>query len=130
MGVKNQLKNYINPSFSETEELTGGFWVDGNPIYRKVESIPIPVSDSSYINISSYFPNSKQIVSKQVNLDLTTYDSRKMVGDSLENLGFVSMDYYDNYVGIYTKDNSGSPLNLFNLADEIIVILEYTKTTD
>lgn len=118
--VLNDTKNYINNSNSySTDELkTGGKWIDGKPIYRKVfysatnwangetlgniENLDtvITISSTSQHNNGNWF---------------TSYDE-----PNLENIAFVTQD------GNVIITRVGSYLN--NLKG--LVIVEYTKTTD
>ena len=54
--------NPTNPSFTTTEVATGGTWIDGKPIYRKVIAFTVPglldapaaVSIAHNLNIDKY----------------------------------------------------------------------------
>lgn len=118
--VLNDTKNYINNSnsYSTDEVKTGGKWIDGKPIYRKVfysatnwangetlgniENLDtvITISSTSQHNNGNWF---------------TSYDE-----PNLENIAFVTQD------GNVIITRVGSYLN--NLKG--LVIVEYTKTTD
>jgi hypothetical protein len=124
-------RSYVDKanSYSTDETLTGGTWIDGKPIYRKVSGINIPTVNPEYINLSSYFPNLKNLIKATSIIDLTNDDGRKMFGNTFETY-CISFDFNDNYVSMHCINFDQTPNEKLGVADKITVILEYTKTTD
>lgn len=108
-------------SYSETEQLTGGTWIDGKPIYRKTIDI------GNLPNASS-----KDVLHNIDNLDnlVNLYGSARE-GDTRYLLPFVvssTSGCISVYLisGGYVRINTGT--NRSNMTG--VVTLEYTKTTD
>ena len=102
-------------SYTTTEMLTGGTWIDGKPIYRRVITINVTTFGDSYITLAN--------------------DTWVGNIDSIVN-GGVCMNkiFYDN-AGRYWKNNTTLSYNYgktFNLGSSqpCDFIVEYTKTTD
>lgn len=116
--VLNDAKNYINNSNSySTEEVkTGGTWIDGKPIYRKVVDVgtlPNATSKSVLHNI--------QNLNKILEAKLVANDSTNSI---VCNFGGTAMAVYIDAANIITKtDNNFTGYSGY-------VIIEYTKTTD
>ena len=107
-------------TYSTDETLTGGTWIDGKPIYRKVLRgsittglIDIDVSDllMEECKVSGYLNNSNQFFP---------------IGTSAN--GFYGQAwYYDDTIRIQSSQDIGA---LIPVSAEYSIILEYTKTTD
>lgn len=101
-------------SYSTTETKTGGTWIDGKPIYRKVFEYQLSV-DGVYVphGVSDL----GQIVECKIiaRLGTTTY--------SLESNNNVLGDGFVNPTDIYVENIGGVQFYL-------TIIIEYTKTTD
>ena len=120
---------YDANSYSTEETKIGGTWIDGKPIYRKVSNIAIPTVNPEYIDLSVYFPNIKTLIKATPIIDFTNDDGRKMFGNTLETY-CISFDFNDNYIGMYCRNFDLTANEKLGVADSIIVILEYTKTTN
>lgn len=108
-----------------TSEIRIGTWIDGKPIYRKTilrtdaitadteHVIDMNISNIDIItNISGVLSSSNKQVYRQIN----TYNLPNT------NSSISMFAQIDGIVKIYAKENWGSP--------NIIITLEYTKTTD
>lgn len=101
-------------SYSTTEKATGGKWIDGKPIYRRVfEYYNRPCNKNDGIIIDSNFPISPQNVVGLKCFVYTTDSIRAIMG-----LCYV----YTGSLAFYNVIFPGT----FNIK----VIIEYTKTTD
>ena len=124
-------------SYSTDEIKTGGVWIDGKPIYRKVVEIP----DFGIGNIFSYFydSNFKVIDVKTLikSFDQDTYikeysrqhDAAGSIGGIILSSS-ISTDTNEIYV-VFQEYNATTEVweSVFN-NNEGVIILEYTKTTD
>lgn len=125
--------DYINglQTYSTTEQVVGT-WTDGKPIYRKV----IDITDTKTAS-ASY---SKQIDLSSLNIDLlvkTDYEfwhgNQNWVNTNIEigNYYMSSSDYcrlFRSKSSTYDRYNFSCFVNEQNV--RLIIILEYTKTTD
>ena len=116
--VLNDAKNYINNSNSySTEEVkTGGTWIDGKPIYRKVVDVgtlPNATSKTVLHNI--------QNLDSVVNLKLIAKDN---INNIVCNFGGTNLSVYIDVTNIIITSNN----NFTGYSG--YVIIEYTKTTD
>ena len=59
---KIRVQNLNNPNYSTTEQKTGGTWIDGKPIYRKVVENNTVSAPSWQVLISSGFENVETMV--------------------------------------------------------------------
>ena len=116
--VLNDVKDYVDNSNSySTEEVkTGGTWIDGKPIYRKVVDVgtlPNATSKAVLHNI--------QNIDSVVNLKLIAKDNSNNI---ICNFGGKEMSIYvDNLNIIIKNDNNFTGYTGYS-------VLEYTKTTD
>ena len=101
------VKNFVQEknSYSTTEMLTGGTWIDGKPIYRKCFAISGTVYSSSYQNIGITKPSG--------------FDSLVSIKT---NLSTDSLLYFDN--NLYCASLVGT------MSVSGYATVEYTKTTD
>ena len=109
-------------SYSTTEQLTGGVWIDGKPIYRKVLSIPNPTVNTAF----NYVHN--------LSMDtLVKYYGRcKVVG---EKMAFPTFDSGANSALhnslYYIYENSFDIIcGWGSMVTDLTIVVEYTKTTD
>lgn len=130
--VKDKISE--SQSYSTTETKTGGTWVDGKPIYRKV----ITLTKSEFTNligaetdIYAFLPNIKEVVDFK---HKCIYDGEtEIVGI---NLGQSYVRINNNVIAngtfiIAYRDSPGNVIDLEeSLYDSFTYILEYTKTTD
>lgn len=109
-------------SYSTNEQRTGGYWIDGKPIYRKViRNIPLSTTWSNQTIDSS---NQENLV------------SYKIIGHgSGTSAEILTTPYYngvnDNFqVGLVVQSGGVECWCSATVLTEFDVILEYTKTTD
>lgn len=112
-----------NLSYSTTEQKTGGTWIDGKPIYRKIVdcgALPNNTSKSVAHNIS----NLGQVVSLRGIASKSTLQIIPLPyvypPDASYNVG---MFVYDDDIRFETRANVSSYIYTY-------AIIEYTKTTD
>lgn len=118
-------------SYSTDETLTGGTWIDGKPIYRKVINLTNYMSSmSDEINLIPILQTG-DLSNIDTLIDLTTLhgyrDELKMVGKSGEingsnNTPFSFLDSTLNQLRVKASEAFEGGY--------LYVILEYTKTTD
>lgn len=114
------VKNFVQEknSYSTTEMLTGGKWIDGKPIYRKVFDNGSWASNLS-INVSS--------------LNIDTLVKSEVIGSS-NSSGTQGKWVISNNSGVDSRscfiDNDNVILLTRGSYYKRYVILEYTKTTD
>ena len=101
-------------SYSTTEQLTGGKWIDGKPIYRKTFSAS---------GISS------QNITLSTELNKTTITPIKVYGFGENSNGDVLCIGYGNGANVYLNNTilgfgGGYTFSAYNIT------IEYTKTTD
>lgn len=109
------VKNFVEEknSYSTTETLTGGKWIDGKPIYRKTwTGLDYNYTAHSWVTIPNVTIN---------NLDKIVggFSIRSSDGAYLSGMGFRK-----------TGTNAVQYLNSEGFSATDILILEYTKTTD
>lgn len=105
------VKNFVEEknSYSTTEMLTGGKWIDGKPIYRKVYNV-----------------NINAIVNGWVNTDISV-----TVMDTITKANYLSDGVpVDGLVQLTQKSNNTLRLFTTNAWSINTITLEYTKTTD
>lgn len=117
--------------YSTTETKTGGTWIDGKPIYRKVFILPesdfltggLLELDLSSLNINKVLPNSEASY-KYVDTGISKETKFRNIIDSTT---FEVWDYFysDNMLSVIMASN-GVKIPHFT---EVTFILEYTKTT-
>lgn len=114
-------------SYSTTEQKTGGVWIDGKPIYRKVITHYATVADIAG-TLDNALDNPETIVSIQgvcqMN-DNTMPLPWKPAGNESAWKGYIALTMATSkiYVEIYTSTYNHSPYN-------VRITIEYTKATD
>lgn len=116
---KIQVQNLNNPNYSTTEQKTGGTWIDGKPIYRKVVDCGAltnntPKNVAHNIQNISFVVNYYAISANGTDwMSLPASWSSAMVGISVDLTNIILRPYSDrrSYTTTYA-------------------IIEYTKTTD
>lgn len=119
-----------------TKETKIGNWIDGKPIYRKVVNIPIPETQGQY-NIAHGITN----IEKVINCDFKRYSGEKLTintvapsGGTVYTQANTTFDgnYSMNFILEATKTTIlyGIGSQVLTNTTSIIVVLEYTKTTD
>lgn len=105
---KIQVQALNNPNYSTTEQKTGGTWIDGKPIYKKVITDLSISTSNSYVTLMSVG-------------DIDTII--KTSGMTTNNKTNFALDSVVNGANIQIRTTYST--QLINT-----VILEYTKTTD
>lgn len=118
------MKNTYNPDNAySADETIVGYWIDGKPIYRKVETISISKS-STDVNLSSL--NIKGFIS------VKGYFTTGTETYSFPYLALNSTDYAVSvfYSNGYLQIRFGSSVTSTLLPCTVYAVIEYTKTTD
>lgn len=118
----NKLEN--NNVYSEEEQIIGK-WIDGKPIYRKVIITTSPTSINDFQCIALLPENEKTLVNLRAQIFVPNASIITQVPFSFatESLGSI---YFDPK----TKNIIMSINNSTYINSEVIIIAEYTKTTD
>ena len=127
--VLNDVKDYVDNSnsYSMEEVKTGGTWIDGKPIYRKV--------------LTATLQNDEQVLTIEISKQLKSITDIRGILTTLQNVDFpIPYCFVDgssvNQVYVYCqglnliiipRSTSG---NYFKTGCTIRAIIEYTKTTD
>ena len=117
--VTKQISNFNSYSIDET--LTGGTWIDGKPIYRKV--LIIDNTDEheigSYINLDNYITDLDFVLPNQIYLD---DNGGILMGNG--RLVIFNGKYINFFTDVTGTIDNPVPIGIMT------IILEYTKTTD
>ena len=105
---KIQVQSLGNPNYTTEEQKTGGTWIDGKPIYRKVITGLNISTSTSYVNLMSVGAIDTIIRTS----GMTTSNKTNFALDSVVNGSNIQIRTTYSTQGINT------------------VIIEYTKTTD
>ena len=108
-------------SYSTTEQKTGGYWIDGKPIYRKVVSSKLPNNTTK--TIAHSISNISQITKLSGLLNINS-NNTLFVALGLED----SNDKYTYYT--VDKTNIVAYTNWDGSSTTCYFVIEYTKTTD
>lgn len=109
-------------SYSTNETLTGGTWINGKPLYRKVFYMSDTTTGSKSIDISNL--NYEFIMIKN-----RYFKSKNFIFTGNRYNASTPDDYIEYYITDNTKQlkiNVGTPWTNF----ETYIVVEYTKTTD
>ena len=121
---KIQVQNLNNPNYSTTEQKTGGTWIDGKPIYRKViDGLNAPSTTSWTTVISTGLENVDTMV--KIYGIMVTSDNYQIVLPWAEQGYTIVHRFYNTNKSVLIKLNA---TNFYNFP--YTLILEYTKTTD
>lgn len=118
-------KGYLDQklSYSNQEQVTGGEWIDGKPIYRKTikfEDIP----SNGEIDLTTYFRDIGNIVSNQMFTEWYAMDVA-FAGNQYRGKAFITL--LPEMVKIeYISGNDYD----YSLINSFTLTLEYTKKTD
>lgn len=137
-GVSDDVISYINNSnsYSTEETLTGGKWIDGKPIYRKVFKVlksELERDESANTN-RWYSPIFALSIDEIVNYDVLAFRNNGMVYKSVDYILNGSYSIVWTFSGFLFKNNSeiriGSFMGdaLYNDLSHIYGILYYTKS--
>lgn len=119
--IKDYTKDYVDASnsYSTEETLTGGTWVDGKPIYRKVFVV------GTFTDYVALMPQAD--IDELVDIRFKRqYDGRTNIfvyGDSIYTSNILTVVYTNGYLNVST---ASSGVTIYGAR----FILEYTKTTD
>ena len=118
-------------NYSTTETLTGGTWIDGKPIYRKVIQFTLPngvfESDLTSLNIehclkcsANLLDDNHQSINEQLLVlrDAVSQFYSRVIFPNLLEVAYMMTEITTGETSFKNVEMSGS------------VILEYTKTTD
>ena len=119
----NTVKNYVNEknSYSTDEILTGGTWIDGKPIYRKVITIDFSSNVSYTRAVSAEAGNSTyQVVNTSNSVIVGSFGTRQPWQDT--KAGNIKTTVYmsGGNVLFITEHQAGT----------VYLVCEYTKETD
>ena len=122
--IKDYTKDYVDAknSYSTTETLTGGTWIDGKPIYKKTLTATNKGTSSSF-TFDQTILNVDIIIKAEGFIKCTsgTYNGRQFqIPRSNEELNFI------NSTGIMTLTERNTGVN----TDFAQITVVYTKTTD
>lgn len=121
-----QLQN-VN-SYSTDEKRTGGTWIDGKPIYRKVFEIYGDGVNNQIIESLESFDIENLVLLNTITNASDEYHSIDSYSYIRETSFFVSKDSgYGFNIQLVIQRNGVTP---FNVAEKFIIKVEYTKTTD
>lgn len=121
--IKDYTKDYVDAknSYSTTETLTGGTWIDGKPIYRKVVdfgALPNATNKTVLHNISN--------LSYVIKLSAITYNGTYWLNLPHVNVSTVSQNIAIEADATNIRITAGSNRSNYT---SCYVTLEYTKTT-
>lgn len=122
------IADYIDPaSYSTTEHKTGGTWIDGKPIYRKVIEIPSAAAGAeTRISVG--------IASSLVSNAWVKFGALKVPGTGIIPVFFHNPDATDYTTYIYFRATDTNLLLTVKMKNKAITggfaVVEYTKTTD
>lgn len=110
------LKDYLDKrTVYSNEEQVIGKWTNGKTLYRKVITGTVPKSDY-YPTVATGITNLSTVISLQL---LLTYGESKQYFSSSRYTYYLSKDN-ENKITVVSPDVDG----------DVMVIIEYTKTTD
>ena len=115
--------NYMQPNMYSEEERVVGCWIDGKPLYQKTIKCTT-LSTTGYNTI--------------YNLSDLDYDTIFIKDGFIYSQGSAVQLNHDNILNVWINDKSGSPANVIRMTVSnniycscpIIIIIQYTKTTD
>lgn len=99
-------------SYSTTEQKTGGYWIDGKPIYRKV--------------IEQNFGTGQTVITH--NLGISRYIDVKVFVGSIQYVNSYLSSQYN--ISVYDLNVNTFAVTCYSWVGSGYIILEYTKTTD
>lgn len=137
-GVSDDVINYINNSnsYSTEETLTGGTWINGKPIYRKVfKVLKSELERDESVNTSRWYsPIFALSIDEIVNYDVLAFRNNGMIYKSVDYILNDSYSIAWTFSGFLFKNNSeiriGSFMGkaLYDDLSHIYGILYYTKS--
>ena len=128
-GVSDDVINYVNNlnSYSTEETLTGGTWIDGKPIYRKVITHTLSNALVGLVEIAHNIQNIKtpiRIVFGKASVP-SSPSSSITIPSQYDSTTFIQLGTFsDTYVQLFAGSTNWTSMK------EITLCLEYTKTTD
>ena len=136
-GVSDDVINYINNSnsYSTEETLTGGKWINGKPIYRKIFKVLKSELDVSTTNTNSWSsPAFALSIDEIVDYDVLAFRNNGMVYKSVDYILNGSYTTAWAFSGFLFKESSEIRIcafmgdALYNDLSHIYGILYYTKS--
>lgn len=119
----NTVKDYVDEknSYSTDEILTGGTWIDGKPIYRKT-FFKTGTSLTGEVDMDSACTDLDNVVTMTGNATLSTGVKNTLA------LGFTA----SYATGLSINGNTKVPIAVLSsyTCTKIVIVVEYTKTTD
>jgi hypothetical protein len=110
-------------SYSTTEQLTGGKWIDGRPIYRRVISGSWTSGQSITVPFSMADNNVREFT--KINLFIKAGSGGSYMSGYYQSSNDYLNYYYGNNNFFIRRGSSAPPLNI-----TYYFTIEYTKTTD
>ena len=127
-GVSDDVVIYINNSnsYSTEETLTGGKWIDGKPIYRKVIIYTLSNALTGLVEIAHNIQNIETPIRIVFGKATVPGSSNSItIPSQYDSTTFIQLGAFsDTYVQLFTGSTNWTSLK------EITLCLEYTKTTD
>lgn len=122
-GASSEDSSEYSGEVYSTEESRIGTWIDGKPLYRKVWSTITPNSSGSWVPIAD---------ASDLNVETcVSLSGIETAGDEVIPLPFLSSSSYTYLSYSIANKNIRSLLNgTTHLNRPIIIVFEYTKTTD
>ena len=123
-GLFNQIKDYVDQgqSYSTSETLTGGTWIDGKPIYRKVV---VSSTQGTMSAGGSWYTITTEPTAESV-IDLKLIDIGSGTRWLFTNI-LVRTGLYDGQIAVCP---AGQGFSAVASGSTRYAIIEYTKTTD
>lgn len=123
--------NPTNPSFTTTEVATGGTWIDGKPIYRKVIAFTVP----SFLEAPTAVDIIHNLnIDKYIRLDVVTNRSVDLVGTEDQLFTFPllkgALQTSLNTSGVVQADRNAirfEEVKSSITTNDFLLILEYIK---
>lgn len=118
--------NYINEARLEeysTNETKIGTWIDGKPIYRKVLNVGTVTTQKTYITHN--IANLGKLVNLYGTCNRQIDNRQQIIPSNYTNWEIFLYDISSIEISLYFSDNQWNATPY-----DIVVIIEYTKTTD
>lgn len=119
--------DYVNNcnTYSTSEIDTGKVWIDGKKIYRKCFEVLKSQTSSSSINITHNISNLDVLI-EQRGVFIRTDDVQGTIPNAMSNYDYNL--WFSDFDSTTIRVRMGT--NVYSSLSKIVVIVEYTKTTD